>query len=525
MIATQVRTNLSLLLILIACSTVIMVNAYFSPDGYLSPDSTRYLELAQSLLDGNGFEVSSASLSGEDKEFFAIWPIGYPVLIYLIAKFLGVTAFIASKLVNIIFIGLSLYLIKRLFAKDAVAVACLFLFSAYLELFSHSWSEVPFIFGMLWLYYAIIQYLDSFSLKISFYKKAGLLIQLLLVALFLFLMRYIGLFSLSVIGLLSLWQLKERKYLEFIQLNSVVLVGAGLISVYFYHNYTQTGWLTGKERLDSFESTSQLVLMVLKALLQESILLISQARADFVWKAMVQLLLIAGVFWFSRARINREIEVTHKTKINLNIDSSSSQLAVKRDPKQLFVLLAIGSLYYLAIISSRWISQFDYLNYRLMAPGSLFFLIALLMWTKQRASHHLYHQLRLIVFLLASLSLVFQAVGWLSGSSKTEAESYLQTVKTQLNLHRKLPDNAIIVFGNNHIRYLRPGMMIARPYYQPFAKHNESLSDFAERIRAHYPDKFIVIDTSQEKVDCHRLHPSWCNFLEQNRNNRFYQLQ
>ena len=111
------REDWYLLIIFIMMAIAIVVKSYFHPDGYLSPDSANYLKLAQNLLEGNGYYVSAYSITGtgQDRELFAAWPIGYPTLIFVVAKLTGLSVFWASKFLNILLIGIILGIFRKLF--------------------------------------------------------------------------------------------------------------------------------------------------------------------------------------------------------------------------------------------------------------------------------------------------------------------------------------------------------------------------------------------------------------------------
>jgi hypothetical protein len=244
----------------------IIARSFFHHDGYLSPDSTNYLKLAQTLLDGNGFYVSSYRLNGSDRDFFAIWPAGYPVLIFVVAKIFHLSVFLASKLLNIIFIGLSLCLIKKVFKTDSYIYGLVFLFGAYIHIFSYTWTEVPFIFGLLWFSSSIYYHLNNPASK-------ALLFNLFISALFLFLMRYIGAFSFGVIGLLAMYYFTQKKYRYFIKLSSISLVGIMIVSLYLYNNYIQVGFPTGMPRIPSPETNFELLKQLVNAYMAESFFL------------------------------------------------------------------------------------------------------------------------------------------------------------------------------------------------------------------------------------------------------------
>jgi len=186
-------------MIFIMMAVAIVVKSYFDLNGYLSPDSSNYLKLAQNLLVGNGYYVSAYGVTGQEREFFAIWPAGYPTLIFLTAKLTGLSVFLASKFLNIILIGVILAIFRSLFKHNAYVYGLILLFSAYIEIFSYTWSETLFITALVW-------FATSIYLFIKNPERVTLLYFSIMVAsLLLFMSRYIGAFSFGLIGLLGLY--------------------------------------------------------------------------------------------------------------------------------------------------------------------------------------------------------------------------------------------------------------------------------------------------------------------------------
>jgi len=492
------------MLFFLAFLVVVFSHSFFSANGYLSPDSTRYLALAQNLIEGNGFSVSSVSLDGNDREYFAIWPLGYPVLIAMLAKVSGLSVFISSKIINLIFIALSLWIIRKMFKVDSHVFGCVLLFGAFLQLFSHSWSEVPFIFGLLWLCFSLNGYLNG-TLKYS-------LIHLLFAGVLIFLSRYIGAFSFVVVGLVALWQLKQRRLANFVHLSLVSLVGFIFVVSYLYNNVLETGWVTGKQRIPSFETNLQLAVMVVKAFSQELVVLSGHNKTTFFWMLVIQMSVIA-VVWFN-------------IKPSTILSNNNYSVDEKKGRNLQFVLFLVGVTYLVAIVLSRWFTQFDYLNYRLLAPGTLLLLLAMILKIQRSNSVLLYLRVRRIVFLLAFISVIINSLMPLvKYQVESKSLSYQQNILEIEENYKSIPNESIVVFADNHIRYIRTSLILARPNFIPFAKYNEAVESFLLRIKTNYPNKEIFIVTDQKKVSCKRLHSSWCELLQQNSQNRFYQIQ
>src|SRR5699024_8572100 len=113
----QLRVISSVLSLGLFClmSSLIIIQAIFDPNGFVTSDSAHYLQLAQNIIDGNG--LHTANYVDGMNTYFATWPVGYPLLIAVVAFILPVSVLWAAKIVNIICLGLMLVLLNRLFGE------------------------------------------------------------------------------------------------------------------------------------------------------------------------------------------------------------------------------------------------------------------------------------------------------------------------------------------------------------------------------------------------------------------------
>src|SRR5699024_11876785 len=101
----------------------------------------------------------------------------------------------ASKVVNIVLLVICFVLIKCFFKDRALPVVLVFFISTFTVIFSYTWSEVPFLLGMLWLVFSIVRYIET--------NRKGYAFHMFIASVFLFLMRYIGLIGAGIIGLVD----------------------------------------------------------------------------------------------------------------------------------------------------------------------------------------------------------------------------------------------------------------------------------------------------------------------------------
>ncbi|RYF78047.1 MAG: hypothetical protein EOO39_02480, partial [Cytophagaceae bacterium] len=122
-------------------SSLIGLLTYINPTHYLSPDSTYYLSFAGWLvgLDGNQYGHVSEGWEGT-------FPLGYPLLIGLLAKGTGTSLLVASKLLNMVLTGIFLLIWRqRIGTRRTLWIGSLLLLGGFLRLLTYTWSEWVFL--------------------------------------------------------------------------------------------------------------------------------------------------------------------------------------------------------------------------------------------------------------------------------------------------------------------------------------------------------------------------------------------
>jgi len=483
------RQDWYLLIIFIMMAVAIVVKSYFNLDGYLSPDSSNYLKLAQNLLVGNGYYVSAYGITGQEREFFAIWPAGYPTLIFITAKLTGLTAFWASKLLNIFLIGVILGIFRALFKHNAYVYGLILLFSAYLEIFSYTWSETLFITALLWFSTSI--YLFIVSPK----QTTLLYFSIMLSALLLFTSRYIGAFSFGLIGLLGLYySVVKRDRIKAVILISIAIVNIGIMFLYLYHNYTETGFPTGMKRIPSPETNLQLFYMLLKAMIAETLIPIQSMSTKAIMVFFVQFPIFGFLLWKYRKNILRTNNSTNQQPITLS-----------------FVLGTIGLVYLFFIILMRWVSQFDGYGYRLLAPGSFLLFIGIIFFTQQRGTKQFFNVLKGFLLLFAVLSYLLN-VPYKVWKSSTLNSTYFQAIEVLKEKYADVEKDSVIVFAPVHINYLYTDMRRRSPYSLPYRPYKEKWSDFLRRVNPQNT-KNVYLSVPEYKLPSEKYDQSVVDFV------------
>lgn len=450
-------------------SLIIVANALGSDSGFLSPDSTNYLRLVETLRSGQGFFVPNDGRGVAQDAFFAVWPVGYPAAIFALSSITGLDAFWASKALNILVYLSTILVVLAYFGRNGRLLVLVLLFGSYLAIFSFTWSEGPFILLLLALALATNRAMSqSGFLFVASVAWMSALIGAL------FLTRYVGL--VGAVALLIVFVDRVRKRDRW-SAALVVAMGLSVILVtgaYLSLNIELTGYATGSARVPSFESSSELAVQLIKAVVHEAIFPVAFWSPSSVIQGsvvFVQFLLISvlGVFAIRAKR----------------------HVLARQDEVVMFV---IGAVYLLTIISLRWVSAFDDYNYRLLAPGTLLVLLptfSLLLRSTQK--------LKSLTVLLLTYSALASTTLHVHGRL-TEAGSYDQATQQRLERYSSLPTGAIVVFGEPHVKYLRPDIHVAYPFGNRYVYDPSTQEPWAAFIESLDPSRDVYLEVSSRAL-------------------------
>ncbi|MFD3000001.1 hypothetical protein ACFS7Z_06490 [Pontibacter toksunensis] len=348
------NSDLLLLFLFTIVAIVIVFRVNVEATGYLSPDSVAYLGLAQNITDGHGFYILNEE--GTGRSYFSTWPVGYPVLIYFVSAVTPLSVFWSSKLLNLLLAGLGFLLLRHINRNYSFILASVYCSYTLLEVYSFTWSEAPFLLGLLYLCH-----LTGKILQLGSNRKD--IVFLLLTCFSLFLMRYIGAFSFSVTALLACYFFYQRKRGTAVKLLFVLFLLGALAGLYLLMNYHLSGYATGFDRLEAeTESGGAFLGMMAEGVLNE-LLIIRKFRMgnqpDYLLYFTVLLQLATMIFIIAKVRKH------HHLLEQLKTNSFS------------LVCFFVALLYLAAVVFLRSFSHFDDLDYRLLAPFSFLFWIGL----------------------------------------------------------------------------------------------------------------------------------------------------
>ena len=470
------RNNFILFVVFLIVVLSISVKIIFNESGYLSNDSTNYLFLAENIVNGHGYYTHTEDGIDGSRRLFSSWPIGYPTLISIVSVVTGLSVFISSKVLNIVFIGSTLLLFKKISPVNAWVYALIFLFSSYLEIYSFTWSETGFIFGLVLFSYYLYRFIND-NTNIYFVSCI-----LLLSVLFLFLIRYIGALTIGVLGLTWIYLLfsnrESRKKLIIISV--LIVFNISIVIGYLYFNYVETGLTSGRARVLAPESNYILFVTLVKALLAELSIITYHPRTSFIVPALLfQFLLVSFYFY--------------KKKFTYNSSNSPSEFV------SLYKVLAlVGVCYLLCIIAIRWVFYFNEYSFRLLGPGSFLLFVALINYIENGSNKNLFEVFKKIILILSGISF------FLYVPLKTYVRyepSYQETLKVFDLKYNQIPVGSVLAFETSkHIKYYRNDIIVKKPLFE------ESVDDFYNRVNPE-KNKKVFMEISKRK-DILKYHNS-----------------
>lgn len=481
-----------LILIFIIISVSILISSYFNPDGYLSADSAQYLSVAQNLMNFDGYVIPS-----KRGQPFAIWPIGYPTFIALISFITGLSIFWSSKLLSIILIGLNFLILRKYYKENTYLVAIVFTWGSYITIYFYTWSETIFIFGLILFCVSIYDFFNSENPNFS--KYALILLSMFL----LFFSRYIGAFSFVVVGLIGLYYLYRKRYIISFKLFTLSIISIMIMMLYFYINYKMTGFYTGIERIEAPEKNSELFSKLIKILFYELVIPMN-------WRGFRALPIFLVEFMLFAFLCKKYGDIKSK--------SLSAFLLEK-------IFLSIGIVFLFSIILIRWFVHFDDFNFRLLGPGTILIHKAFLgfLIKSKIIFDNKWIKYFFVLFSIVSIVLSYNSIYITYKQYKGTYEGYISLLKNQL---KEIPKNSIVLFPEIHIYYLRLDLDLYTPYYQPYHKKREPISDFFNRV-CNDKNKRIFIDTQNNVENGIRFYDdsiiTFYNSLPKNK--RFYEYK
>jgi hypothetical protein len=470
--------------------------------GYITPDSSFYLALAQNLIDGNGYRLLAYPYSFTSKPdvFFSVWPVGYPTLIFLVAKLSGLSVFLASKVTNIVCLGISLMFLRLMFPDRAHVIALVFLTPSISDIFTYTLSETVFLTAMI----AFAYYLFRYTVRGGTPLLSGVVISCIA----LFCARYIGAFALGVLAITAVSQELAGRSTRLAGLALAAAVFVAFISLYLSFNFLQTGYITGMPRISAPESFATILAEFLKAGAGELVplfpaMLFPLTFSGWLATAVLQVLVGLGVLRISGVRWR----ATQSLPAAAIFRAAHFRQILGRQEFHLFMTAVV---YLASIVAIRFARALDPLDYwRLVAPGFVLVEIAALSaamaWLPKAWEGALKRATAAIFGFAMALNAVAIPIGgyYLWGRLTYPAAS--ASVKA---LYSNLEPGSTVIFPNWNMNYLRTDLRGAWPRDWRL----QSLGDLVGEIKAAGRTDIYLQVQQSPLGDCRLagIHPSYC---------------
>ena len=253
-------------LLFILISAVILFRSSVEKNNYCTPDSYYYLEVSANILKGLGPVIpitshyDSATHSSKNlfdktqfghpelyqKQYFAIWPLAYPAGILSISYLTGLSPLLASKVFNIILLGIDFYLLTLILGSYSSLAMYYYGSFTMLEICSHTWSENLFITLLL----TFILFISKILKQVNYSFSKGIILGI--ICLSLCLTRYVGVVYIGVLGIIAVYLLFKKRYATLKTVLISTVLATFCFAAYLTINYLQTGFITGIDRISTF---------------------------------------------------------------------------------------------------------------------------------------------------------------------------------------------------------------------------------------------------------------------------------
>lgn len=323
---------------------------------YISADSTGYLEEAENLVQGNGFQYDG--LAGY-RSWFANWPVLYPACIAAVMLVTKVNAYLASKILAMLIAGLLLILMRVCFRKDAWIYALCLTNTGFLELCYYTWSEVPFILFLFGFSLVLARILKEAHPGVKWYILLGIM------GVCSFLTRYFGIYVWIVTGVYIcalLWKYyKEREKSDLYKAVclGITAVVSGILSVgYLMMNKIMNGMASGVSRTMWWDDFRTLTDDLIQSLLTEFFHIFSLQIPEYMDNFPYKIKLF--VVWM--------LIICLTTLIIKRCKRFSLQS----------VMITMAVIYYGVFIAIRYVSSMDTFYFRFFEPATFLLCIGVI---------------------------------------------------------------------------------------------------------------------------------------------------
>ena len=404
---------------------------------YITSDSAGYLREAVNLVKGNGFFYDGmAGYTG----WFANWPILYPLSIAGVMLVTGTNAYLSSKIVAMLMVGLILTVLYLFYKKEAWIYALCVLNLGFVTLTHYTWSEVPFILFLLLFALFFAKIVQSDMPRIRDFVFLGI------AGVGCFLTRYFGIYIWMVTGLYILyyaWEYykkrQKQQFVKVIGLTATAMVSGILSLGYLFMNKIMNGHASGVSRTLWWDDYEILTNDLIQSLLTEICNIFSVQIPDFIdsYPYNLKVLLLALIF----------VGLILFVKKTAKWESTEG------------VMITFGVCYYVIFIAIRYVSSMDTFYFRFFEPASFLICLGLLglllPYVRKKTGMAVLYVMVFAFMLLGMASMV-------QNDALDGKNAYYHSLTEQWDkVYQEIPEKSVVIFSDLDFRssYYRPDVI------------------------------------------------------------------
>lgn len=432
----------SWVLFILTFTGCIALLTYAVKNGGVSHDSSYYLRVAQSLLEGEG--LSLPAFQGYDQKpelrFPVIRPVGYPIAVAIISGLFQIPVLIGAKALSVFCASGLAWLFFRMYGYDGFTLSAILLTALVIELYFSVLSGG--LFTLLLVLWAFLL-AEALNKDFSWYQVVGIGI----IGGFLFITRYVGIVVFPVLGLLTIYNPVKHQLSFNIKCFLSILVTLLLIGSYLTVNYLKAGLFSPPHVTEHpFQKPSTLSLIgdYLWELLNSINMLFNILYRGEWWRigstmTALTLQIGFGVYWFRKFRpaINRFFPLSPLTRITW-----------------------LTAFVYLAMLLAIFLVKFYTFSYRFVVPALL-----LLAWGGFHQAYYsqnenflrvLRYTMVLIVIVSVGFNVLFRSGYHLFWKPTPTFPSHLSRINSK---YQDVPKGSFIIFPEKDLNYLRTDLV------------------------------------------------------------------
>ncbi len=478
-------------LVLLALAVVAL--SYFDSYGGITIDAPWYLRLAQSIKEGNGFAVMSPDyIYYNEAQNFFIWPPIYPMLTGYLSLFTNIPVYIAIKIVNLIFIGITFLLLHRNYREQAPIYILLFFHASFFDMVYQGWSEVPFICVLIWFLLSVEKFLTSE--KFLKWAMAMGFASLLAVGI-----RYLGIITLLPFCYLIYKTYKQKDTQKLYSIIAVFFICATTELIFIWFNYFAKNKISGYNWNPSFNEFADFGISFFQQVLNSFDFLFSSGLSSKYEKIFSLSVIITIVY--------RIVKFKTYTK------------SQKRPDKIMMICALILGIAYLAI------PLLMRNNYAIGVNHPRFFIVSTML-----ILFGVLHQYRIKIqprFLFITALFIFgiNCIGKsIYMNQYLKSETFIERYERLNSKYKTIEPKSAVAFADKWLEFMRTDVYIVSPFSDVMKNLSPTLNEFEKNIRKHPGSVYFEIikngDNRMLRYDSSIMH-----FHQQNQDKEFVKIK